>query len=213
VQRDVREIADVEKLDHVPRLLRALAQHSSRLINFTQIGGQIGLDDKTTRSYVAILEHLFLVRRVEPWLRNHLSRLIKTPKLHFIDSGLLATLLGATAPRIHSDRTLFGPLLETFVFSEVMKQAAWLGDGCSIYHYRDKEQDEVDLVVENERGDVVGIEVKSAATVGASDFKGLRKLAAASGKNFKMGVVVYDGETALPFGERLYAAPVACIWS
>jgi uncharacterized protein len=212
VQRDVREIAEVEKLDQVPRLLRVLAHHSGQLTNFTQIGGQIGLDDKTTRSYVGILEQLFLVKRVEPWFRNRLSRLLKTPKLHFLDSGLLAVLLRANAERIAANRSLFGPLLETFVFSEVMKQEAWLEDGCVLSHYRDKDQDEVDVVAENELGEIVGIEVKASATVGGGDFKGLKKLAAATGKDFKLGVVLYDGEQSLPFGDRMYAAPVSCLW-
>jgi hypothetical protein len=89
VQRDVREVADVEKLDQMPRLLQVLAHHSGRLTNFTQMGTQVGFDDKTTRKYVAILEQLFLVPKVEPWFQNQLKRLVKTPKLHFLDSGLL----------------------------------------------------------------------------------------------------------------------------
>jgi hypothetical protein len=212
VERDVRDIAEIERLDQVPRLLRVLAQYSGQLANFTQLGGQIGLDDKTTRKYVAILEQLFLVRRVEPWFRNHLNRLVKTPKLHFLDSGLLAALLGITDVRIAKDRTIFGRLLETFVFSEVLKQVSWLDNRCSLYHYRDKDQDEVDIVVEDGAGALVGIEVKAGATVNTSDFKGLRKLAAACGDEFKLGLVLYDGETAVPFGHRLYAAPLSCLW-
>jgi predicted AAA+ superfamily ATPase len=212
VQRDVRQITQIEKLDILPRLLRALARYAGQLSNFTQLGGQIGLDDKTVRSYVAIFEHLFLVRRVEPWSRNQLSRLIKTPKLHFLDSGLLAALLGATSARIATDRTLFGPLLETFVFAEVMKQETWLDGSCTVYHYRDKDQDEVDIVVESDAGEIVGIEVKATATVGVNHFKGLRKLAAVTGRDFKLGVVLYDGEQAVPFGERMFAAPVSCVW-
>ncbi len=212
VQRDVREIVQIEKLDRVPRLLRVLAHHSGQLTNFTQIGGQLGLDDKTTRSYVGILEQLFLVRRVEPWFRNRLSRLLKTPKIHFLDSGLLAVLLGANAERIAANRSLFGPLLETFVFSEILKQETWLEENCVLSFYRDKDQDEVDFVVENELGEIVGIEVKASATVGGGDFKGLKKLAAAAGKDFKLGVVLYDGEQSLPFGDGLYAAPISCLW-
>jgi uncharacterized protein len=212
VQRDVREIVKIEKLDQVPRLLRVLAHHSGQLTNFTQIGGQLGLDDKTTRSYVGILEQLFLVRRVEPWFRNRLSRLLKTPKVHFLDSGLLAVLLGANAERIAANRSLFGPLLETFVFSEILKQETWLEENCVLSYYRDKDKDEVDFVVENELGEIVGIEVKASATVGGGDFKGLKKLAAAAGKDFKLGVVLYDGEQSLPFGDGLYAAPISCLW-
>ena len=212
VERDVRDIAEIEKLDQVPRLLRVLAQYSGQLTNFTQLGGQIGLDDKTTRKYVAILEQLFLVRRIEPWFRNHLNRLVKTPKLHFLDSGLLAALSGITATRIASDRAIFGRLLETFVFSEVLKQISWTEGSYSLYHYRDKDQDEVDIVVEDDAGALVGIEVKAGATVNTSDFKGLRKLAGACGNDFKLGLVLYDGDRAVPFGRRLFAAPLSCLW-
>lgn len=213
VQRDVRDIAELEKMDQMPRLLKVLAHHSGQLTNFTQIGGQIGLDDKTTRKYVATLERLFLVRRVEPWFRNRLKRLVKTPKLHFLDSGLLAAILSAAEERIGKDRSVFGPLLETFVFAEVTKQVDWLAETCRLYHYRDKDQDEVDIIVEGEGGDIVGIEVKAAATVTAGDFKGLRKLSAASGKDFKLGVVLYDAEQTVPFGERMFAVPISCLWA
>lgn len=213
VQRDVRDIAEVEKLDRMPRLLQVLAHYSGQLTNFSQVGSQIGFDDKTTRKYVGILEQLFLVRRLEPWFRNELKRLVKTPKLHFLDSGLLAALLGTTAELIDGDRTTFGKLLETFVFSEVLKQISWLDRSCALYHYRDKDQDEVDLVVEDAAaGAVVGIEVKAGATVTAGDFKGLRKLADACGKTFQSGMVLYDGEIVVPFGQRLFAVPVSCLW-
>lgn len=212
VQRDVRDIADVERLTQMSRLLRVLAHHSGQLTNFTLIGGQNNLDDKTTKKFVAILEQLFLVRRIEPWFRNRLKRLVKTPRLHFLDSGLLSAILGVTAEQVARDRTLFGPLLETFVFSELLKQNAWLDEPCSFWHYRDKDQDEVDLVIENEAAELVGIEVKAAATVNASDFKGLRKLADATGHALRLGVVLYDGAQTVPFGDRLFAAPVSCLW-
>jgi len=212
VQRDVRDIAEIEKLDRMPRLVRILAQHSGQLANFTQIGGQIGFDDKTTRKYIGILEQLYLVRRLEPWFRNQLKRLVKTPKLHFLDSGLLATLLGVTAESVAKDRAIFGQLLETFVFAEILKQISWMDGACTLYHYRDKDQDEVDIVAEDATGALVGIEVKASATVNTSDFKGLRKLAAAAGNDFKLGLVLYDGDIALPFGKHLFAAPLSCLW-
>jgi uncharacterized protein len=213
VQRDVRDIAEVEKLDQLPRLLQALAHQSGQLTNFTQIGGQIGMDDKTTRKYTGILEQLFLVQRVSPWFRNELKRLIKTPKLHFVDSGLLATLLALTTEQIAKDRSTFGALLETFVFAEVMKQTTWSDAGYTLHHYRDKDQDEVDIVVEDEHGALVGVEVKASATVHASDFKGMRKLMDICGDDLKLGIVMYDGTKVVPFGDRLFAAPISCLWA
>lgn len=213
VRRDVRDIASIDKLDSLPRLLRALAHHSGQLLNLSQMGGQLGLDTKTVGKYTAILEQVFLVRRVAPWAHKALQRIVKTPKLHFIDAGLLAASMGVTAAAIARDRTLLGPLLETFVYGELLKHASWLDEPMTICHYRDKEQDEIDFVLESVRGEVVGIEVKSAATVTSGDFKGLRKFATALEKPFKLGLVLYDGDRTVPFGDRLWAAPLSCLWS
>ncbi len=213
VERDVTEIADVERLDQMPQLLRALAHHSGQLLNFAQLAGQIGLDDKTARRYIGIFENLFLVRRVEPWFRNPLKRLVKTPKLVFLDSGLLAALTGLTADRIAKDRSAVGALLETFVANEILRLATWSEVRPIVHHYRDKDQEEVDIILEDEAGDLIGLEVKAAATVTSHDFKGLRKVAAASGSAFKAGWVLYDGDKILPFGDKLAAVPLSCLWS
>lgn len=212
IQRDVPDIAEVEKLDRMARLLQVLAHHSGQLVNFSQAGGRIALDEKTVSRYVSIVEQMFVLRRVEPWFRNRLKRLVKTPKLHFLDSGLLAALLGITAERIAAERSVIGPLAEAFVFSEILKQTEWRHEALALYHYRDKDQDEVDLIVESGDGALIGIEVKIAASVGSGDFKGLRKLSAACGNDFKLGVVLYDGSKIVPFGERLFAAPLSCLW-
>jgi|SRR5437588_4812793 len=213
VQRDVRDIAEVEKLDQMPRLLRVLAHHSGQLTNFMQTGDEINLDAKTTRRYMGVLEHLFLVRRLDPWFRNRLKRLVKTPKLHFLDPGLLAAIRGITEEQIAKDRSFFGPVLEAFVFSEIMKQTSWLDGTYTLHHYRDKDQDEVNIVVENDRGALVGLEIKAAATVDANDFKGLRKLAHASRDRLMIGAVLYDGESIVAFGDRMFAAPISCLWA
>lgn len=211
--RDVRDIAEVSRLDEMPRLLRVLAQYAGQLLNFTEIGGQLGLDTKTAQRYLAILEQLYLVRRVEPWSTNRLKRLIKTPKLHFLDTGLLAALRGLSADRLSAARDAFGPLLESFVFAEVEKLVGWQDREVTVHHYRDKDQYEVDLVLERDDGAVVGIEVKASATVTAHDFGGLRRLARACGERFQLGLVLYDGETSVPFGDRLFAAPVSALWT
>jgi predicted AAA+ superfamily ATPase len=212
VQRDVRDISSIERLDVLPRLMRILAQHSGQLTNFTQLGGQIGLDEKTARKYLGVLEQLFLVRRLDPCHSNRLSRLLKTPKLHFLDSGLLAALLGVTPERVASDRAVMGVLLETFVFTEVLKLVTASERQIALYHYRDKDKNEVDIVIEDESGGVVGLEIKSSATVRPADFAGLRKLAAAAGRKFRLGVVLHDGDAVIGFGEHLCAAPLSCLW-
>ncbi len=213
VRRDVTDIADVERQRAMLRLFRVLGHQSGQLTNFSQMAGQVDLDDKTARRYVAILENLYVIRRIEPWFRNQLKRLVKTPKLHFLDSGLLSAFVGATQERIENDRSIFGPLLESFVFAEITRQSAWMDDPCTLYHYRDKEQNEVDIVAEDPIGNIVGIEVKASATVSASDFRGMRKLAEITGEYFKRGLVLYDGEITVPFGDRMFATPISSLWA
>jgi predicted AAA+ superfamily ATPase len=213
VQRDVRDIAQIDQLRQVPRLLRVLAHHSGQLLNFSGLGAPLGLPHVTTQKYTGILEQLFLVRTLPPWSANELKRLIKTPKLHFLDSGLLAALRNLTPVRVQSDRTTFGALLETFVLAEVLKLAGWAGEYFEFSHFRDKERNEVDIVVEDPEGRIVGLEIKASATVAASDFNGLRRLAAASGKRFALGLVLYDHDQIVPFGDPFFAAPLSSLWA
>lgn len=213
LRRDIGDIAKVEKQEAMNRLFRMLAHHSAQLVNFSQLGGQAGLDDKTTRRYVIILEQLFLVHRLEPWFRNRVKRLVKTPKLHFLDSGLLAASVGMTNARVGRERSAFSPLLETFAFSEILRQSEWFPETAGLYHFRDKDQNEVDVVVEDMAGQIVGIEVKASATVRREDFRGLKRLASACGEDFCLGVILYDGDRVLPFGPRLFAAPIPTLWA
>jgi predicted AAA+ superfamily ATPase len=212
VRRDVRDIANVDQLDRMPRLLRVLGEHSGQFVNNTGAGAAIGLNHVTTQRYAALFEQLFLVRTLPPWHSNALKRLIKRPKLHFLDSGLLSALRGVTRERIARDRRDFGPILESFVASELLKLAGWSGERLTFSHYRDKDQYEVDVVIEDRSGRTVGVEVKAGATVTADDFRGLRRLAEVIGDRFAMGLVLYDHDKAVPFGERLWAAPLSGLW-
>jgi predicted AAA+ superfamily ATPase len=212
VQRDVRDIANVDQLDRMPRLLQVLAAHSGHLVNHTGAGASIGLNHVTTQRYTAVFEQLFMIRTLAPWHNNALKRLTKTPKLHFLDAGLLAALRNVTPDHLARDRSAFGAILETFVFSELLKLAGWSDQRLTFSHYRDKDQYEVDVVMEDRRGRIVGVEVKAGATVTADDFRGLRRLAEAVGDRFAMGLVLYDHDRAVPFGERLWAAPLSCLW-
>ena len=213
VQRDVRDIARIEQLGSMPRLLRVLAEHSGRLVNYSGFGAALGMNHVTTRKYVGVLENLFLVHTLPPWYTNTLKRVTKSPKLHFLDAGLLASLKALTPERLRIDRTPFGPVLETFVLGELLKLASWADDRYAFSHFRDKERNEVDIVIEDGLGRIVGVEVKASATVSKGDFAGLRRLAAATRGNFALGLVLYDHEHAVPFGERMAAAPLSTLWS
>lgn len=212
VQRDVRDIARVDQLAMMPRLLRVLAEHSGQLVNYSGLGSPVGMNHVTTRRYMDILESLFLVDTLPAWHTRALRRLAKAPKLHFLDSGLLASIRNLSPERLRRDRTAFGPLLETFVFDELLKLASWSDDRYTFSHFRERGQNEVDLVIEDDDGRVVGVEVKASATVSAGDFSGLRRLEAACADRFVLGLVLYDHHQAVPFGERMFAAPVSGLW-
>lgn len=212
VQRDVRELARIASLDALPRLLALAAGQTARLINISDLASPFQLSRPTIRDYVTLLERVFLLEELPPWHSNRLSRLIKTPKLHVGDTGLACALLGLDAAALRHDRATLGQLLETFVFQELRRQASWHEQEIRFHHFRDKDGAEVDIVLERGAGRVAGVEVKAAATVTAADFRGLRKLKEAAGNRFAAGVVLYDGEASVGFGDGLYAVPIRDLW-
>jgi uncharacterized protein len=138
---------------------------------------------------------------------------VKTPKLHFVDSGLLASIRGYTVARLRAKRDLLGPLLEVFIFTELLKLSCVSEEHVSLFHFRDRDQSEVDFVLESAQGQIVGIEVKAAASVTRRDFSGLDRLASIAGNNFVQGIVLYDGERSLAFADNLRAVPFASVWA
>jgi len=208
VERDVQDVARIEEAARIPQLLTILAMLSGQLLNLSQIGGQLGLNLRTAEKYIGILEKLFLVRRLPAWGRNELNRLIKAPKIHFLDAGLHTALVRANLDLLRNDRSRFGAILESWVFGELLKTVSLTSEQWFLSHYRDKDQVEVDFVLESPLRAVIGIEVKAAASVNAADFRGLRRLREQCGADFLTGILLYDGETALSFGEGLWAVPV-----
>lgn len=213
VQRDIRDLANIRSLESVPRLLELAATQTSQLFNANALSAPLELTRPTVREYLALLEKLFLIELLPPWHHNRLNRLIKTPKLHLADPGLAASLLGYDIAALKADRSAFGPLLESFVFQELRRLATGTDNAYRFFHYRDKDQVEVDVIIERDGRDLCGVEVKASSTVTSYDFAGLRRVQEACGPKFKCGVVFYDGETALPFGKNLFAVPYPALWS
>lgn len=212
LQRDVRDVSNVAGLTELPRLLALLAARGGTLLNAAEVSSSSGLPWNTLRRYMALLQGAFLVQTVPAWSGGQGVRLIKRPKLLVVDSGLMAFLLGVGAERLAVDQGPLGGLLENFVIMDLWKQATWSRTRPAFSHFRTSGQQEVDLVLEDRRGRVVGVEVKRSATVGPGDFQGLRALATAAGARFWRGVVLYGGEMALPFGGRFHAVPIEAVW-
>lgn len=211
IQRDIRDLARMRSFDTLPKLLRLAAEHTARLINVADLAAPFELTRQTIHDHTVLLERVFLVERLPPWHVNQLSRLVKRPKLHLGDTGIACALRGLDAERLEADRMALGAMLETFVLQELRRQASWRRDPIDFFHFRDRDDFEVDIVLEGD-GAVAGIEVKAAATVRHSDLRGLRKLQIAAGKRFSAGVVLYDGAATINFGDALFAVPVRRLW-
>ena len=213
LQRDVRDLANIDKLADMPRLLRLLASRTTSLLNYADVSRSLSLPLTTLKRYMALLEAIFLVKLLPPWATNLGKRLVKSPKLLIADTGLLTHVLDLDLDRLRSDRTWLGHLLENFAAMELFKQLGWSKKRCNICHFRTENGFEVDLVLEDPAGQIVGIEVKSTSTINAHDFKGLKALADIAGDRFVRGLVLYLGDQAVPFARNLAALPINALWA
>ena len=210
VQKDVKEMTRIQNLDILPRLLSVSASQTARLFNASDLAAPFSLSRPTIREYLALLQQVFLIEQLEPWHNNRLSRLIKTPKLHLTDTGVACALLGITSKTLWQDKNLLGSLLETYIYQELRKSGDWYEQPLKFYHFRDKDKVEVDIIIE-QGNSIVGIEIKASATITKNDFKGLNKLKAKMNQSFLTGIVFYDGESIIPFGDKLYAIPISLL--
>jgi predicted AAA+ superfamily ATPase len=215
LERDVRDLTDrARQLDDLPRLLRVAAARIGGIVDLTSIGRAIEMKRDSVRRYLRLLELLYLVRQAPAWSKNLTQQTIRKPKLWIPDSGLACQLVGYGEDRLLADQSpMAGLLFENFVASEVLKQASRLEQRVALHHFRTAGGREVDIVGEANDGSVVGIEVKLGVTPRKSDFSGLAYLREKLGNRFRAGVVVNTGTETLPFGERLWAVPVAALWS
>nr|WP_305788404.1 DUF4143 domain-containing protein [Actinoplanes lichenis] len=162
--------------------------------------------------YLQLLDEVFLIKQIPGWSRNLGTRATQAAKLIFVDSGIAAQQLALDAHALLRPGAPFGQLLEGFVLSELARQLTWSDHLAELHHYRDHNKVEVDAVLEDRAGQVVGIEVKASSTVRSDDFRGLRRLEERLGDDFRVGIVLYTGSSTLPFGERLRAVPVSALW-
>ncbi|MFI7443735.1 ATP-binding protein [Nonomuraea indica] len=213
INRDVKQVSDIERPADMRRLLNVLCGRMGSLVVVDNIGQGLGLPRSTVKRYIDLLEVVYVIRRIPAWSSNVTTRAVVTPKLLVVDSGLGAHLAGFSPSRVADVTAPVGPLLENFVLGELARQLTWAEEPVRLYHYRDRDGVEVDGILERASGEVVGIEVKAAETVRADDFKGLRHLARRLGDRFVAGYVLYAGQESLPFGDRMRALPLAALWA
>lgn len=212
LQRDIRNLAHIEGLTALPRLLSLLATRCGSLLNTSELSRTSGLPNTTLKRYLALFETAFLVHLLPAWAAGLESRLVKSPRLFLCDTGLACHLMGLQPRRLDDAPNLLGPLLENFVLMELRKQCGWSDIGVSLYHYRTHTGQEVDVVLESGEGRVVGLEVKASTSLGAGDLKGLKALQEVAGSRFLRGIVLYGGSEPVAFGSNLYAWPWDALW-
>jgi uncharacterized protein len=213
LQRDVRDLANIAGLTAVPRLLAVVASRTGNLLNFADLSRNLGLPQTTLKRYFALLEMTFLVQLLQPWSGNIGQRTIRTPKAYLNDTGLLAHLLGLTLDRLEMDPGLAGGVLENFVLMELRKQSTWSETQPQFFYWRTASGQEVDIVLEDSAGRLVGVEVKANATLGRGDVRGLKALADTVGKRWLRGAVLYTGTEVIPFGSNLHGIPLPLLWT
>jgi len=212
LQRDVRDIANIDGLTAMPRLLATLATRAPSLLNYAEFSRTTGIPQSTLKRYMALFETIFLLDHLPAWHSNLGKRLVKTSKLIMNDTGLLAALLAVDTARLE-DTPLCGAVVENFVIAELKKQISWSDTQPTMLHYRTQSGQEVDVVLEDAAGRIVGVEIKSAKSVAGQDFRGLQSLAETAGKRFVRGIVLYGGNEAISFSTNLHALPIDSLWS
>jgi hypothetical protein len=210
--RDVRDIAAIEDPGALRRLLRLASIRSASLLNHSELARTLSVPVTTLKRYLALLEALFLVHQIPAWASNRGKRLVRAAKLHVVDSGLLLALTGLDLEALRRERALLGPVVESFVAAELARQVGWSTTRPVLHHFRTHAGQEVDLVLEDARGRIVGIEVKASATVSSGDLNGLRALAEVAGKSWVQGLVLHLGPGTVAFGPGLTACPVEVLW-
>lgn len=214
VERDVRDLSDIRALDEVPALLALVASRATGPLNIAAAAADLRVSEASTRRYLSLLRAVFALLRVPAWRRNLGRRATAAPKYQLVDSGLAAHLLGLDRDRLAADESLAGGLFEGFVRMELVKQAEWSETRPSVFHFRTRAgAREVDAVLERRGGQIVGVEMKTSASLSRRDFRGLEALRDERGDAFVAGVVIHAGEQTLPFGDRLWALPVSALWS
>ena len=212
IEHDLKDIASIKNEDALRQIIYTLAAWSSKLMDLEGICSACSISKPTLNEYIALIERLYLCQRVHPWTKTDYEMVGRTDKMYITDTGLMATILGWHYDTVALDADRFGKLIETFVFNEISAQID-LNTDYTLRHYRDRRNREIDFIIENEQGDMVGVEVKGGSRIGKEDFKHLKwfKENLAKGKKF-IGIVLYSGENTLHFSEDMVAAPIACLW-
>lgn len=213
VTRDVPDLVDIRRPDLLPALLRHLAAGSGAMIAMRPIAQALAVDEKTTRTYVRLLELLHLVVSIPAWTAGVAARAVRTPRIFVEDSGLLAHLLDADPDRLAGDDSITGRAYESWVAMELARLLPHTEVAPTMRHWRSHHGDEVDILLEDRRGRLVAIEIKAGATVGRSAIRAIDKLRSLAGERFAAGLVLCTTRQTVPLGRQIWAVPIEALWA
>lgn len=217
IQKDILELRQISlaKRQSIKQLLQLLATYDAQLLNYNTLAKKLQISNKTVLSYIELLEAMYIIKIVPSYHVNASLRVIKSPKIHFLDTGLASYLLHVDKESLflHKDDH-YGNLIENYVYSELLKEASYAENSVDIYHFRDLRKKEVDFVLENRNGKIIGIEVKAKATINKTDLKGMIELAKESKERFYKGIIFYGGDEIMPIsvdGLLFYCVPLGVL--
>jgi uncharacterized protein len=215
LQKDIRELANIEGLAQIPNVLQLIGSRVGSTINMSDIARLSGIKNTTLQRYMTLLEYVFLIVKIPAWTPNLEGQFVKSPKIFLNDTGLLCHLRGESMNSLLANKSQAGALFENFVVLEILKQLSWSDLYLKPFHFSIHKGEEVDLVLEDRSKQLYGIEIKATATLKEQDFKGLKQLAKLSGDKFKKGILFYNGDQFLKGfgGENLYAVPISSLWA
>ncbi len=214
LERDLQDITKIHRQDSMRQLIEILAAWSSKLMDISAIQSGLSIQRQTVESYINALEALYLVERIKPWIKTDYARVGKQTKFFMTDCGLMSSILNWNIDQVRFDSDRAGKLIETFIFNELSAQIDANNNEYQLFHYRDREQREIDFLVEDNHGSLLGIEVKAGSTISAHDFRHMSwfKNNLAKERSF-IGIILYTGAYPISYGDNMWAVPISNLWS
>lgn len=207
IESDAKELINIRNMDKFIKMYRLCMLRSSKLFNKNELQKEAGIDNKTFDSYFNVLEHTYQINKLQPYFNNNLKRLTKTPKIFSIDTGVLTHLLQITSKEEYEKSTFKGDILETFIFSELLKSNTYATNKANLYFYGTSDKKEIDFILEFSNK-IIAIEIKASSSVSKDDFRHIYSLKNELNKEFDKGIVIYGGDIFLKIDENMYAIPI-----
>ncbi len=192
IERDVRQLKNINNLFLFTKLLRMCAGRTGQILNMASLANDCGIDQKTVAAWLGVLQSSYIIYLLKPYYNNFNKRITKTPKLYFYDTGVACSLLGIKSAEQIAMHTAKGALFENLIVSELLKNRFNAGESDNLFYWRDKTGHEVDIITENE-GQLTAIELKAGETINADFFKGLNYFSTVSTQNVE-NLLVYGGD-------------------